>query len=296
MKNLMKLLFVPLLTFFSCTQQLEGIWDENEPSQEHEIHSLGVCFSRSSIETFAEQGITEVGVYVYLEDSMVFGKKLSMESGNIEVALPLGENLETFVVANADQLIDVDNLSKVVIRQNDNMQKPVYISDIVRFTSDNTVSTLNLELKRLVGQAVFSPNETDEKLDAITHFNALDVTFTNVGVAYKVKSKECILENVTVRTDRSNRFNASVYSFPTSDSGSRTAINVVYLKDGEEVNRIGGVLDAGISFEPSKRSTVHIDFLNEDFLEEPWMPETRAVASMNVDKLKQSFTIEKSEF
>ncbi len=40
---------------------------------------VGVSFSRASLETFAEHGITEVGVYVYLQDSMVYGKKISLK-------------------------------------------------------------------------------------------------------------------------------------------------------------------------------------------------------------------------
>ena len=71
--------------------------------------------------------------------------------GAIEVPLPLGENLQTFVVANADEVADADQLSTAVIRQNDNMQKPVYISEIIGFTSDNSVKSLDVELKRLVG-------------------------------------------------------------------------------------------------------------------------------------------------
>ena len=82
----------------------------------------------------------------------------------IEVPLPLGENLQTFVVANADEVADADQLSTAVIRQNDNMQKPVYISEIIGFTSDNSVKSLDVELKRLVGQAVFAPVESQEEM------------------------------------------------------------------------------------------------------------------------------------
>ena len=51
---------------------------------------------------------------------------------------------------------------------------------------------MNLELKRLVGQAVFQPKEHEDKINSITQFDKLDVTFTNVGIAYKVKTGECI--------------------------------------------------------------------------------------------------------
>lgn len=164
---------------------------------------------------------------------------------------------------------------------------------MVGFTSDNSVSSLNVELKRLVGQAVFQPKETEEELNAITRFDQLNVTFTNVAIGYKVKSKECITKNVTISTNLSTGFGASVYSFPTVNGDSRTSIDVVYLKGGEEVNRIISPLDTGIGFESSKRSTVHMKITDENYLDEPW-PSVRTV--MYKSTSTQPFTIEVSEF
>lgn len=182
----------------------------------------------------------------------------------------MGENLQTFVVANADEVADADQLSTAVIRQNDNMQKPVYISEIIGFTSDNSVKSLDVELKRLVGQAVFAPVESQEEMDGIIQFDALDITFTNVGVAYSVKEEKAVLEDVTVRTNRESDFGAYVYSFPTENNGSRTSVDVAYLKEGVIVNRTNGSLDTGIIFKSSKRSVVHMEILNEDWVETEW--------------------------
>lgn len=277
MKHLMRLLFVPLLAFFSCTSQVDEMWDNGELSQDNGasspeagLHPVGVRFSKSSIAAFAEEGISEVGIYVYMSDSLIYGENLPLVHGAIEVPLPLSENLQTFVVANADEVTGADRLSTTVIRQKDNMQNPVYISEVTGFTSDNSVKSLHVELKQLMGQAVFSPEETAEELDAITRFDALDITFTNVGVAYSVKDEKAILENVTVRTDRAAGFSAFIYSFPTENNGSRTSVDVVYLKGGVEVNRTNGALDTGITFKSSKRSNVHMEILNEDWVETKW--------------------------
>ena len=124
--------------------------DEQLPNAP-EMHPVGLSCRRASLETFAGQGISEIGIYVYLTDSMVYGKNLPLGNGNLKVDLPLGENLQTFVVANAARLVDTDSLSKVVVYQDVFAQKPVYISDVVGFTSDKSVSSLNIELKRLVG-------------------------------------------------------------------------------------------------------------------------------------------------
>ena len=294
MKHLASLFLLSFLLCCSCSQQMDDEWKPNEQlPNEPETHPVGVSFSRASLETFAEQGITEIGIYVYLTDSMVYGKNLPLNNGDIKVNLPLGESLQTFVVANAERLVDTDSLSKVVVYQDAYAQKPVYISEVTGFTSDNSVSSLKIELKRLVGQAVFQPKETEEELNAITRFDQLNVTFTNVAVGYKVKSKECIIEDVTVSTNLSTGFGASVYSFPTIKGDSRTSVDVTYLKGSEEVNRIISPLDTGIGFESSKRSTVHMKITDENYLDEPWSL-IRTVAYKGV--LAHPFTIEVSEF
>ena len=52
-------------------------------------------------------------------------KSLIINDGNLQIDLPLGENLQTFAVANADHLTDVDSLSKVVVYQDIYAQKQV---------------------------------------------------------------------------------------------------------------------------------------------------------------------------
>lgn len=292
MKHLMTLLIIPFLLFFSCTQQVEDEWKPDCPNLPV-THPVGVRFSQASLEAFAEQGITEIEIYAYLKDSMVYGKTLPLKDGDLQVDLPLGESLQTFAVANADHLTDADSLSKVVVHQDALARKQVYISEIVNFTSDKSVNNLGLELKRLVGQAVFQPKETEEEINAITQFDQLNVTFTKVGVAYKVKTGVSVQEDVTIRVDRAAGFSASVYSFPTVSGDSRTSVDVVYLKDGEEVNRTNSPLDTGIAFESSKCSVVYMPILEEAYLQNPWT-HTRAV--MSLSSLTHPFTIEESEF
>lgn len=295
MKHLASVFLLSFLFCCSCSQQMEDEWKPNEPLPNvPETHPVGVSFNRASLETFAENGITEVGIYAYLKDSMVYGKSLPLNDGNLKVDLPLGESLQTFVVANADRLVDTDSLSKVIIYQDALAQKQVYISDIVDFNSDKSVTSLNVELKRLVGQAVFQPKETGDELDAITRFDQLNVTFTNVAIGYKVKSKECIVEDITLSTDRSTGYEATVYSFPTVNAASRTSVDVVYLKGGEEVNRIISPLDTGISFEPSKRSYVNMKITNEDYLDEPWAALRATTMSKRLSS--QPFSIAVTEF
>lgn len=293
MRHFFKLLFVSFLTFFSCTQQVDDGWEIKELPNEPETHPVGVSFSRASLETFAEKGITEIGIYAYLKDSMVYGKNLALNDGNLQIDLPLGENLQTFAIANADHLTDTDSLSKVTVHLDAEAKKEVYISDITDFTSDKSVSSLKLELKRLVGQAVFQPKETESELNAIDQFDYLNVTFSNVGVAYKVKARTCIQKDITISADRAAKFSASVYSFPTVSCESKTSVDVVYIKGEEEVNRTNSPLDTGITFESSKCSIVYMPILEEAYLKNP-LTRTRAVKDTKA--LAQPFIIKESEF
>ncbi len=293
MKHFTKLLIVPLLAFFSCSQQADEAWEIDEFPTDPETHTVGMKLSAAAVQNFSEMGITEVGVYVYLKDSLVFGKNLSVSEGNLQVELPLGETLHTFVIANADEMIDTDSLSKVMVRQDVGMQKEVYLSDITEFASDNSVTSLPIELKRLVGQAVFQPRETEEQIRAITQFDQLSLTFTNVGVAYKIQSGECVQEDRTVVTDKAAGFSAFVYSLPTVSGSNRTSIDVVYLKDEQEITRTNSPLDAGIAFEPSKRSIVYMPILEDAYLTNGW---SYRAGAKSVAPLSRSFTIEESEF
>ena len=56
----------------------------------------------------------------------------------------------------------------------------------------------------------------------------------------------------------------------TENNGSRTSVDVAYLKEGVIVNRTNGSLDTGIIFKSSKRSVVHMEILNEDWVETEW--------------------------
>lgn len=266
MKHLINAFFVCCLFLISCSQNSDEEWS-SDTSNVPEARTVGFRFTRASLETFATHGITEIGIYVYLSDSLVYGENLPLNDGNVEVDVPLGERLQTFAVANADHLERTDSLSKVIIYQDLQAQKEVYLSEITEFMSDRTVSQVGLELKRIVGQATFQPSESEEEVAAITQFDRMNMVFTNVGVGYMVSTGECIQEDVEVSTDLLSGFTASVYSFPTVDQNS-TGLDLIYLKDGQEVNRTKRVLDTNITFEASKRTVVSIPVLDESYLQE----------------------------
>ena len=91
MKHLMKLLFVPFLLFFSCTTQVDGVLNDGDLSQNNEdasveatLHPVGISFSKSSIAAFAEEGISEIGIYVYMDGSLIYGEKQPLVHASLQ--------------------------------------------------------------------------------------------------------------------------------------------------------------------------------------------------------------------
>ena len=82
-----------------------------------------------------------------------------------------------------------------------------------------------------------------------------------------VNTGECIQEDVEVSADLASGFSASVYSFPTTGQNS-TGLDLIYIKDGQEVNRTKRELDSNITFETSKHTVVSIPVLDESYLQE----------------------------
>ncbi len=293
MKHLVNLLFASVLLLAACTQHSSEVGEKDDFRNDTPQHAVEMNFSRSSLDAFTASGISELGVYVYIKDSLISGKNYPLSSGTLAVELPLGEDLRTFVVANAPQLDAVDRLSTATIRMDAAMQQEVYLSEVISFTSDKSVSSIAVELKRMVGQAVLQPTENAETLQATTLMDQVQVTFTNAGVAYKISAGTCIQQDVTVAVDRSQNFCASIYSFPTVSGSSRTAIGVTYLRGGQVVNVTNSPLDTAIAFEPSKRTVVYMPILEDAFLANSWS-DTRSIRTEDMTRLP--FQLIESEF
>lgn len=299
MRNVIFFWILSLGLLSSCSEDIEPGLEKT--FNEEQNASAVISFSRGSLETLSDYGINDVSIYAYMSDSLVCEKKFSFDGSSFEVPLPLGENIRTFVVAGAGEISGTDKLSTAYVSQkNLNMQKPAYISDVINFTSDNSLKNLEIELKQIMGQAVFSPTEALETLQDTDNFDALKLTFTKVGTKYYVENGKTETEDVKITSDISTGYSAFVYSFPTVKNGTLTSIDVAYLKNGQEVNCTLSALDTGIVFESSKRSTVKMELLNPDWVDKPWnnntdeqdvinMTNTRAGKSLPDFEIEESF-------
>ena len=98
---------------------------------------------------------------------------------------------------------------------------------------------------------------------------------------------------MTISTNQSFGYVASIYSFPTLTGSYRTALDIVYYNDGNEINRTNSPLDTAIAFESSKRSTVYMAILDDDYLVYSW---TQTRNANYQSALVPTFIIEESKF
>jgi hypothetical protein len=291
MKHFISLLFLSALILSSCSSQDDNEWDLNGQQNPQPIKkSMSIGFSKASLLTFAENNITELGIYVYLNDSLVYGKNLPVNNGELKIEVPLGENLKTFAVANAGEVINTDSLTKVAVYQDETCQKEIFMSEIESFISDKSVNEVTLELKRMVGQATLQPVENTAELSAVTSFDALNVVFNNVVIGYKPGTGEYITGNATVNTKLADGYKASVYSYPSPEEVLGN-IEVVYMKENNEINRTLRPLDVSLAYAASKRIVVNMPVLDSDYLEKP-LPTTR-LKSVNTSR---EITVQEYQF
>ncbi len=286
MKKLLTFFTVSLLLLASCSPSADDLTGgqtqrQGQTSPTRKTGTVTLRLTRSSSDATApEVDIKDVSIYVYQverkKDSLVYAKTLQLGDGNLKVELPLGENLQTFVVANASSVTETDSLSTVTVNLDANCSNEVYISDIVSFKSDYTTQNVALTLHRLVGEVVFLPKEDVATLSSFGKFDKVDVTFTNLATAYKVQSKEVVTTDVTLSTDLSKSFQVRAYSFPTTTTGTTTGITYKMYQGTTLVNQTAALVDAGIAFASSVRYTVNIPLTDEEYLLTPWNSSAKA--------------------
>lgn len=270
MKKLTFGLLVALLTLCACSQD-ETMDDTCRQS------TTSSCASetrtvRLNITRSADVDISQVTIYVYVserkKDSLVYSQTLQLGDGNLQLPLPLGESLKAFAVANQDSMSDEDSLATVTIHQNASASNEVYLSDIVSFSSDYTTSNVNMELKRIVGQMIVQPSETDLSSAA---FDSADVTLSSVGLAYKVSTGEVTTGEITLSSDASKSWMASAYSFPTTAAGESAKIFMAFFKNGAQVNTSAASIDTENTIAASTRYIVTLPYLDDEYVDTPWM-------------------------
>lgn len=273
MKHLLTLLALLCLTLLTACSGEDGLMSEVQPAVSAAKQQVKFRVPRSTVSEFQAAGISNVTIYAYIserkKDSLVQVTTLPIGDGQLTVDLPLGESLATFAVANASSVSDEDSLATVTLHLDPAQAEEVWVSDIVSFSSDKTVANVELTMQRIVGQLAFQPEETAEELAAATSFDVLDITFTNIATAWRVKDAAPVMEDITLSTTLADGYQKAAYSFPTAGEGGAVSMTLSYKKNGAEVNQSLGTIDTGIRIEASTRYNIVMPITDENYTQTP---------------------------
>lgn len=280
-KGVSRLLFLSLLAITSCSQH-DTAAEGEIPVAGGETSSVNMVISRAAADEFAKAGISELTIYTYrvLRKSTELFKEetVSIGDGVYAYEFPLGETFQTVVAANVGEVTGKETLETLTFSFDPLGGKEVWASPVTRFSSDKTVTTLDLTLQRLVARVNFVPAESAADLAAISEFDALDIRFTNVAASYLPASGMPVLTELTVSTDASAGFRKTFYTFDTTRGSENSALFITYLKGGEQVNTSASMLDTGLTYEASSSYSMTVPVTAPDYLLMPWSTVTRSAA------------------
>lgn len=273
-KKLSNILLLSLIGFASCTQATDEPTRLPDPDVPEGMHMVEMSISRASATDFEAAGIDKYTIYIYKierkSSTLYSEKEVNITDDKVSLTLPLGEQFQAFAVANAGSVTDKESFETVTLNIDPFAEKAVWLSTPVKFASDKSVASVSLPLQRAVSRVDFTPAETLEELTVQTHFDKLTLSFTNASISYKVNGGVSAPYTVTAETDASKGYKTSFYTFETSSIGEESMLDIMYSKDGQQVNTSAGSLETGVRFTANNLYTMAVPVLSNDFVMSPW--------------------------
>lgn len=270
-KKFRLLMLLPIIGLTSCSQGGdEPKYHENGQGQKH---SVELALSRATAGEFQAAEIDKFTVFVYKIErkgtSLFAEREVSVADGRVSMEFTLGDNFQTFLVANAKEVLDKESLETVKLRLDPASDKPVWASTPVRFASDKSTSTIPVTLRRMVSRVEFVPADAEADLASQSYFDRIDLTFGNIAGEYLIGSSTAIASDYTVSVTAANNYRAGFYTFETTALDDAT-LDMHYYKGAELVNQSDGVLETGVKYAANNRYTLKVPVLNESFTQGPW--------------------------
>ncbi len=188
----------------------------------------------------------------------------------------LGDNFKIFAVANVASVTGKDNFETLELHLDPLSNSQVWMTEVTAFTSDKSVSNLEMSMQRLVARVEFAPAETAEELAAQTLFDTLQLNFTNTADTYKVCDGSVEMKDQTLVLTGANGYQGGFYTFATTAAESDSMLEITYLNGGNVVNKSAGALETGVKFAANNRYNMSVPVLANDYVETPW---TRSAAA-----------------
>lgn len=272
MRHFSKFLLLPMLLLCACSSEDSEVDEVLQQQDSSTVDNVMFRLTRADgVSTFADEGISEVTVYVYHQlrtgTELLESKTVAVDGSTLQYSLPLGESYHTFVVAGAATVADEATLEDVKLRLDPTAGGDVWLSPVVKFSSDKTVSGITLNMRRMNARVTFSPVESQEELSALAAFDKLRLTFGNVAATWLVKEGKAVQEDVVITTDEQQGYKAAVTTFATEDKGG---LYIEYLKGETLVNTSSSVLDVGTRYEASHSYNLQVPVTNSDYVSTPF--------------------------
>jgi len=272
-KKFRNILLLSLLGLASCSQGADEPIPATGTEGNDGMHSVELAVSRATLDEFATAGIDKYTIFIYKIErkgtTLFAEKEVTANNEKVTMEFSLGDNFQTFLVANASNITGKESLETVAIHLDPASSKQVWMSTPVRFASDKSTNTVSVTLRRIVSLIDFVPAETDAELAAQSDFDRVDLTFGNVATEYMVGAGAAVATTYTATTDAARGYKTSFYTFETSALDDATlAIN--YYKGGNVVNTSAGILETATKFAAHPHYTVSVPLTSPSFIERPW--------------------------
>lgn len=171
----------------ACSQSKE---EPQQPPASGETQTVSISMTRGVQDDFIAAGVENYTIYVYnnsrSDKSLFSEQQVSVNQNTVTLQFSLGDNFKIFAVANVASVTGKDNFETLELHLDPLSNSQVWMTEVTAFTSDKSVSNLEMSMQRLVARVEFAPAETAEELAAQTLFDTLQLNFTNTADTYKV--------------------------------------------------------------------------------------------------------------
>lgn len=261
----------------ACSQSKE---EPQQPPASGETQTVSISMTRGVQDDFIAAGVENYTIYVYnnsrSDKSLFSEQQVSVNQNTVTLQFSLGDNFKIFAVANVASVTGKDNFETLELHLDPLSNSQVWMTEVTAFTSDKSVSNLEMSMQRLVARVEFAPAETADELAAQTLFDTLQLNFTNTADTYKVCDGSVEMKDQTLVLTGANGYQGGFYTFATTAAESDSMLEITYLNGGNVVNKSAGALETGVKFAANNRYNMSVPVLANDYVETPW---TRSAAA-----------------
>ncbi len=279
-----KVFLLGLVTLCACSQSHE----EPQPPEGGETQTVSISMTRGVQDDFIAAGVENYTIYIYrntkADKSLFSEQQVSATQTTVTINFSLGDNFKIFAVANAASVTGKEDFETMELHLNPESNSQVWMTEVTSFTSDKSVTSLEMSMQRLVARVEFAPAESEQELSEQTLFDTLNLNFSNTADTYKVCDGSVTTKNQELVVNSTTGYKGGFYTFTTVSAGNDSMLEITYLKGGSVVNKSAGALETGVKFAANNRYNMSVPVLANDYVETPW---TRSGNSAN-----QFFTID----